>query len=445
MRRTCLLTLALLLVILVPVLLLDTGSVRADDRDRDHQDHRGDRENSGDRNNGGNGGPLGLLTTIPVPGLVVFDISWVDPDTQLYYLADRSNAAIDVIDARRDVFVGQIKPTGTQAFKGFTGNNNTSGPNGVVVSGRWLFVTDANSRVVSIDLTTSQIVGDVRVGGADGLRTDELAYDPEDGVLLVVNNADDPPFATLITVDTNTGHLTVGKQITLKSTTTPPGGFPSGGFTATNGAEQPAWDRSTGKFYVSIPEVNGNGGTSPSGAVARISPTGALEALFKVDFCQPAGLTVGPRGDLLLGCSVVFDTVGNAWDPMDPKPPMPISVIMDARTGAIVKSVAGISGSDEVWFNPGDQRYYLAARADPLGPVLGVIDAESQTLIQRVPTFNTPSTSPAPRGTAHSVAVNPSNNHVFVPLPANSVATSICRNGCVAVFGPPKSESEGDD
>src|SRR5206468_10680624 len=66
-------------------------------------------------------------------------------------------------------------------------------------------------------------------------------------------------------VDTHTGHLTVGKQITLKSTTTPPGGFPSGGFTATNGAEQPAWDRSTGKFYVSIPEVNGNGGTSPSG------------------------------------------------------------------------------------------------------------------------------------------------------------------------------------
>src|SRR5205807_2450147 len=90
------------------------------------------------------------------PGLVVFDISWVDPDTQLYYLADRSNAAIDVIDARRDVFVGQIKPTGKQAFKGFTGNNNTSGPNGVVVSGRWLFVPDANSRAVSLPAALRQ-------------------------------------------------------------------------------------------------------------------------------------------------------------------------------------------------------------------------------------------------------------------------------------------------
>src|SRR5437867_10267906 len=128
MMRKCLLKLSLLLVVIIPVLLLSAGSGGADE------------------DNGRNGRSVSLLTTIPVPGLVVFDISWVDPDTQLYYLADRSNAAIDVIDARRDVFVGQIKPTGTQAFKGFTGNNNTSGPNGVVVSGRWLFVTDANSR-----------------------------------------------------------------------------------------------------------------------------------------------------------------------------------------------------------------------------------------------------------------------------------------------------------
>ena len=166
MPRKNALTLSLLLVVVVSILLLGAGSVRADERD-----------------NGRNGRPVSLLTTIPIPGLVVFDISWVDPGTQLYYLADRSNAAIEVIDAKRDLFVRQIKPTGTQAFKGFTGKNDTSGPNGVVVSpdGRWLFVTDANSRVVSIDLTTDQIVGDVHTGGAESLRTDELAYDPRDG------------------------------------------------------------------------------------------------------------------------------------------------------------------------------------------------------------------------------------------------------------------------
>src|SRR5262249_35764013 len=126
------------------------------------------------------GSAVRLLTSIPVPGhLVVFDISWLDADTQLYYLADRSNNAIDVIDARRNVFVKQIAKG---SFTGFTGNNDPSGPNGVVTAGRWLFVTDGGSRVVSIDLQTDQIVDAVNTGGAPGLRADELAYDPRDGV-----------------------------------------------------------------------------------------------------------------------------------------------------------------------------------------------------------------------------------------------------------------------
>src|SRR5207253_2348290 len=93
---------------------------------------------------------------------------------------------------------------------------------------------------------------------------------------------------------------------------------------------------------------------------------------------------------------------------------------------------AGVGGSDEVWFNPGDGRYYTASRSNPgavpngknptTDPVLGIIDAESQSLVQLAPTFNNPNpTSPPPRGTAHSVAVNSHNNEAFVPLPANNV------------------------
>ena len=107
---------------------------------------------------------------------------------------------------------------------------------------------------------------------------------------------------------------------------------------------------------------------------------------------------------------------------------------MDARTGKLDKTVKGVGGSDEVWFNEGDGRYYTASRNNPGGPVLGVIDAEDQTLVQVVPTFNTPASSPPPRGTAHSVAANPHNNHVFVPLPANNVFPD-CLDGCIAVFG----------
>ena len=74
--------------------------------------------------------------------------------------------------------------------------------------------------------------------------------------------------------------------------------------------------------------------------------------------------------------------------------------------------VRGVGGSDEVWFNRGDQRFYTASRANPGSPVLGIIDAESQSLVQVVPTFNTPATARAPRGTSHSVAVDPHGREI---------------------------------
>jgi hypothetical protein len=360
-----------------------------------------------------------LIRTIPVPGLVVFDISFVDAATQTYFLADRSNQTIDVIDARRDVLLRQIKG----GFKGFTGNNDTSGPNGVVVFGHFLFVTDAPSRIVTIDLRTDRIVGEVSTGGAPGLRADEAAFDPVDNVLIAVNNADSPPFATLVKVDPGTGALSVMTRITFDN--------------ATNGAEQPQFNRATGRFYLSIPELDG---ITANGAVAVISPRGVLERLLPVKLCQPAGLSLGPRTDMLLGCSVVFDTAGNPFTAGDPAAAAPTQIIMD-ENGKIDAVVAGVGGSDEVWFNSGDGRFYTASRNNPGTPVLGVIDAKTQSLVQVTPTFNTPPTAPAPRGTAHSVAVNPRNNQIFVPLPPNNVLAAPandpaanCLKGCIAVF-----------
>jgi hypothetical protein len=282
------------------------------------------------------------------------------------------------------------------------------------------------------------------------LRADELAYDARDGLILAVNNADDPPFATLIKVDPHSGALAVQKRIVFTDLAHhPQGSFPAGQV-ATNGAEQPVWEPRSGRFYLSIPELNGPGGAGPTGAVARINPSdGAVEHLFLVSHCQPAGLTVGPNQELLVGCSVAFDTAGVPWSLANPltKPTAttaaPISLIMTAATGGIRTTVAGISGNDEVWFNHGDGRYYLAARNQPGGPVLGVVDATSGVLLQAVPTVNmaaVPTPSPQP-GTAHSVAVDSRNNHAFVPLPANNVFPN-CLNGCIAVFGAPSREHD---
>src|SRR5712691_10219088 len=157
-------------------------------------------------NRGGRGNEAGsdravrLLDVIPVPGstanatngkLYSFDISWVDQDTQTYYLADRSNAVIDVVDAKTGTFIGQI-PGGFKgvALVGGVVTNAQSGPNGVVSGGHCLFATDAPSRVVSFDLTAPfppPVVSSVSTGGADSFRADELAYDPVGELLLVIN------------------------------------------------------------------------------------------------------------------------------------------------------------------------------------------------------------------------------------------------------------------
>lgn len=358
-------------------------------------------------------GPVSLITTIPTPDapLTSFDASWVDPISQLYYLADRSNASVDVFDADANTFVKRIKA----GFKGFTGSGSTSGPNGVLVSANWLFVTDAPSRVVSIDLTTDQVVGFVSTAGASGLRADGLAYDEADGLLLAVNSSDTPPFATLIQVNASTGALTVLKKIVFT--------------TATAGAGAAVYNPTTGFFYVAIPEVSGPGGTGPNGAVAPINFDGTLNPLFTVPRCQPAGIALdSAKQNLLVSCGVVFDTAGLAWNAAGTSSAAPISVLLEAGTGAIIKNIEGTGGSDQVWFNPVDQHYYVASANQPGGPVLGVIGSITQSLSQLVPTVNK---SP---GTAHSVAVNPLNNKIFVPLPANNVAPD-CLNGCVAVYG----------
>src|ERR1700733_12358462 len=65
--------------------------------------------------------------TVSIPGLASFDISFVDSSIHAYFLADRSNKTIDVIDT----FSKAHSTLDAGGFVGFAGNNNTAGPNGV--------------------------------------------------------------------------------------------------------------------------------------------------------------------------------------------------------------------------------------------------------------------------------------------------------------------------
>jgi hypothetical protein len=172
-------------------------------------------------------------------------------------------------------------------------------------------------------------------------------------------------------------------------------------------------------------------------------------------FCQPGGLTKGPKNDVLVGCSTVFDTAGGQWSATDTNTAAPIQVILDVKT-EVQDQVGGVGASDEVWFNKGDGNYYTGSSRSPLSAVtnggatvlassaaiLGVIDATDQELLQLVPTYNVvavttgPDSGKHPSGTAHSVAADAKNNRIFVPLAANNVFPN-CSDGCIAVYGHP--------
>jgi hypothetical protein len=397
-----------------------------------------------------------LLATVRVPPTTTnttagafysFDISWVDQTHRLYFIADRSNKVVDVVDTTANTLVQQLVPgTGFAPFAGFTacvppaGSNDCAGPNGVATLGQCLFVTDAPSRVVSFNFVTGVTVSSVKTDPTDPTRADELAVDPKDSLILAINNAASPaPYGTFVKFDPKTCALTQPVPATDRVTFNT-----AGGVNATNGAEQPIWDPGTGKFYVSIPQI---GPVPESGGVVSIDPaTKKVDKTFGIMFCSPGGLTKGPNQDALVGCNTVFDTSGAVWTATDTFIAAPIQVILNLKTGD-VDQVGGVGTSDEVWYNPGDGNYYTGSSRSPLSAVtaggatvlassaavLGVIDAKDEEVLQLVPTYNVAAGKGFPAGTAHSVAVDAKNNHIFVPLAANNVFPN-CLTGCIAVY-----------
>src|SRR2546422_9766505 len=88
----------LLLVIIVPVFLLTAGSGRAGDVDSIKNFRLRVTIEI----------PLADKTVNPLQVFRFFDISWVDEPTERYFIADRSNAGVDIIDAETNTWVHRI-------------------------------------------------------------------------------------------------------------------------------------------------------------------------------------------------------------------------------------------------------------------------------------------------------------------------------------------------
>jgi DNA-binding beta-propeller fold protein YncE len=331
-----------------------------------------------------------IIAKIVVPGapLAAFDIGWVDPTSERYYLADRSNKGIDIIDAKTNAFIGRI-----DGFVGPSTSNDTAGPNGILTVPKlkqiWAGNGDSTVKIVDIAAQPPKIIASISTGGTK--RADEMGYGEEANAILVANDAEEPPFATLISTEGD--HKILGKI-----------NFPN----ATNGLEQSVWDSVSRHFYLAVPELDHD---KAKGAIAEIDPkTASLVKLIPVSQCQPAGLAFGPGQQLLVGCSQDGVEAGFA----------PEAMVLDVKSGEILKTITEVGGSDQVWYNPGDSRYYLAARGMPGGPVLGVIDAKTNSWVANLPTAKN----------AHSVSASAASNHVFVPLTPNPE----CQQGCIAVY-----------
>ncbi|MGC2415789.1 MAG: hypothetical protein WA459_24215 [Stellaceae bacterium] len=384
------------------------------------------------------------LTAVQIPGnpLRSFDISWVNPQRGEYYLADRSNSGIDIIDTRHSSFERTLPAFVGVVLKGTAVDNNHSGPDGVVTHGRWLYAGDGDSTLKVFDLdvpTASAQKQSISTGGTT--RVDEMALTDDGTLLIAANNAEDPPFATMFAAngDAHGSAVAIITKVTVDPTIIPTGFGLS--------LEQPTWEPVTQRFYVSIPVIANNptgcnfdstagpitcdGGmlvidpttlTKPTAVLGAFDPT-SNTGVVPLHACGPNGATVGPNSNLLLGC-----TPGN--NPSDTT-----TLVINAKTKNYA-NIGGITGSDEVWFNPGDQRYYTGSSRQIGGAALGVIDSTS-VLIETIPQGSG----------SHSVAADCKKNHIFVPQVAplsvvglggdtTGVSAGICGGnaGCVAVY-----------
>jgi len=326
-----------------------------------------------------------LLRTITIPGgLAGNDISWVDSANARYYLADRGNATaspvigprVDVIDTENDAFITSIPLP--------------SPGNGILAIPRahelWVGLND--STIAVIDTGANSVTHIVSTGGT--ARADEMAYDPDDRLILIANDRDAPPFVSFV----STAAYSVVKKVSYDGTAAPQ---------STGGIEQAVWDGPAAKFYIAIPAT----ATNANGEIDELDPQTLSVTRSIPSACKgPSGLVLIPGQRLMSACGDVIDIA----------------------SGKVVTTVSGVSG-DEIWYNGGDQRVYFGGTLN-----VYVVDANTYALVATL-VVGQAAAPPLPAQSTHSLAADDVNDQVFVAVSAagtgsgSGVGIQVWRNG----------------
>src|SRR6266403_3782172 len=180
---------------------------------------------------------LTLQTFIPVPtgaanfqpggAFSSFAISFADPVTGDIFIADRSNASVDIFSGSSLTFLGRAT--------GFTGQQATTSVSGadgvatVTLGGvTTLYAGDGDSTLKVFNATTPAapvFLQSISTGGTT--RVDEMAYSPLTKQVLAANNAETPAYGNLFS--TTNGHSPVALTTSHIVVPTAQGGIASGG------------------------------------------------------------------------------------------------------------------------------------------------------------------------------------------------------------------------
>jgi hypothetical protein len=338
-----------------------------------------------------------LVTNIAVPNATTpafsFDISYADHGR--YFLADRNNKAVDVVDTSSNQLIAQIPGN----FTGIGATTENSGPDGLVglPGTSTIYVGDVNAAKV-VD-TTAQVLTKTIPLTTSGNRVDEGCFDPTDHLVMIANPGDDPPFVSFINTDTQ---AVVSK-------------LP---FTGSAGLEACEYDSGTQSFLINNDgtTANPNGELDVIAASSVLAGQPAVSKSFPLGNCVPAGIALGPNKDVMVGC--------------DPAAGSPLITLILDRTNGTQLAQLPFGGVDQIAYDATSNRYFLPARhwtangiaaASGFTPQMAVIDGTSRTIVAQIPV-----------GTgAHSVAVDGPSGQVYVPFQAGS---GNFPNGGISVF-----------